>query len=168
MKRRYLVPIALWIVLGICIYSWVRDSESPMTAAANKPAPTDVPPTEVTTDKLPADWPIEKKIDYYIGKLKDRSFTTTYGHGYTWYTAAEELGQIGKPAIPPLMERLETKDDYERSVTLYALLLASQAAELKQATGSEYIDVDAWDTKQHAASVQTARDWWQKWGHLWE
>ncbi len=66
---------------------------------------------------------------YYIFKLKDKDYTRPYGHEeepYTWHIAAEELGQIGKPAIPYLIKNLQTNDAYEKGVTLYALLLASQ------------------------------------------
>ena len=44
---------------------------------------------------------------------------------------------VGKPAIPGLIEKLETDDDYERALALYALLLASQHENVKEFTNGE-------------------------------
>ena len=75
--------------------------------------------TEQTTEVLENDPPEvsdelskTEEIEFYIDKLPDRDFTETYGHGYTWYTAAEELGMIGKPAIPHLIKQLRSDDEY--------------------------------------------------------
>jgi hypothetical protein len=57
-------------------------------------------------------------FSFYLDKLKDLNFTSTYGEGYTWYIAAEELGKMGKPAISYLIQKLDAKDDYERTQTL--------------------------------------------------
>ena len=67
-----------------------------------------------------------EEIEFYIDKLPDRDFTETYGHGYTWHTAAEELGMIGKLAIPHLIKQLSSDDEYVVMLSLYALQLASQ------------------------------------------
>jgi hypothetical protein len=103
-----------------------------------------------------------------MSKLKDPTYTKTYGHGYTWYTAAEELGKVGKPAIPHLMARLDTTDDFERSLALYALQLASQDPVVKEATAGQYMKVSAWEPKDHPKNVRIARHWWEQWKHLWQ
>ena len=81
----------------------------------------------------------ENDMFFLLSKLKDPNYTDTYNEGYTWYIAAEELGMIGKPAIPFLIEKLHTRDDYERTQTLYALLLASQKENVRAFTGGEYV-----------------------------
>lgn len=106
---------------------------------------------------------VNRTVTYYMKKLIDPSYTKTYGHGYIWYTAAEELGRMGKPAIPELIYRIGTPDDYERSLILYALLLASQQENVKAFTGGEYIDVSLdFNPSSHPAMAETAMDWWEK------
>ncbi|MFD1953863.1 hypothetical protein ACFSL6_06610 [Paenibacillus thailandensis] len=107
-------------------------------------------------------------IAFLIGKLKDKSYTETYGEGYTWYTAAEELGTIGKPAIPALIANLDTDDDYERTLTLYALLLATQEPNVK-AFASDYIHANLYfDPSTHPGMVAEALAWWEKYKANWE
>lgn len=102
-------------------------------------------------------------IDYYIDKLSDPTFTTIYNQEYIYYTAAEQLGQIGKMAIPPLINRLDTTDDYERTLVLYALLLASQNNNVKAFAYDDYIPTYLdFDARNHPQQVQLARDWWDK------
>ncbi len=103
-------------------------------------------------------------ISYYIDKLSDPTYTTTYNTDYTWYTAAEALGEIGKPAIPPLIQRLNTTTDpYETSLIFYSLLLASQAENVKAFAGNNciqtYLD---FDTTSHNSKKQIALEWWNK------
>lgn len=106
---------------------------------------------------------VDRVVRYYIDKLKDKSYTDTYGEGYTWYTAAEELGKIGKPAIPYLIEKLKTTDDYERSLALYALLLATQHENVKAFAGNDYINVNLdFNAGNHPPMVKVANDWWEK------
>lgn len=102
-------------------------------------------------------------VSYYIEKLPDTTYVSLYNIEYTYYTAAENLGQIGKPAIPSLIERLSTDDDYERALVLYALLLASQADNVKAFCGDDYIATSLdFDARNHPAQVKTALDWWEK------
>lgn len=105
-------------------------------------------------------------VKYYLEKLKDKSFTGTYGDGQepkVWYTAAEELGMLGKPAIPGLIEKLRTDDDYERALALYALLLSSQHENVKEFTNGEYIDVTLdFNPDTHKDMVDKAMTWWNK------
>lgn len=102
-------------------------------------------------------------LDYYMNQLKDSTYTSTYNEEYTYYIAAENLGQIGKPAIPKLIEKLSTEDDYERALVLYALLLASQADNVKAFAGSDYIQTSLdFDSRNHPAQVKIAMAWWEK------
>lgn len=104
-------------------------------------------------------------ILYYMDKLKDKNFVKTYGDGEnikTWYTAAEELGNIGKPAIPYLIMRLSTKDDYERTLAFYALRLASQHENVKS-FAKDFIDVQLdFEVKNHEKMNKTAHEWYRK------
>ncbi len=102
-------------------------------------------------------------IDYYMNKLSDPTFTSIYNNEYVYYTAAEQLGQIGKKAIPPLINRLDTADDYERALVLYALLLASQDEEVKAFVGNNYIHTHLdFDARNHPEQVKIALEWWNK------
>lgn len=105
------------------------------------------------------------KTLYYLSKLGDKTFTTTYNHDYTWYIAAEELGKIGKDAIPLLIENLKTGNTYEKSLTFYALQLASQNDNVKTFTKGEYIDLVSpleFDEKQFDRMNKIVDAWWQK------
>ena len=102
-------------------------------------------------------------VDYYIDQLKDPTYTSIYNEDYTYYIAAESLGQIGKPAIPKLIEKLSTEDDYERALVLYALLLASQADNVKAFAGDDYIQTSLdFDSRNHPKLVEIASAWWEK------
>ena len=103
-------------------------------------------------------------ISYYMDKLSDPTYTKTYNTDYIWYTAAEALGEIGKPAIPPLIQRLNTTtDSYERSLIFYALLLASQAENVRDFASNDYIHTYLdFDTNNHDAQKKIALEWWDK------
>ena len=102
-------------------------------------------------------------VDYYISELSNPNYYSIYNEDYIYYTAAESLGQIGKPAIPPLIEKLSTTDDYERALVLYALLLASQADDVKAFAGDDYIQTYLdFDSRNHPAQVELALKWWEK------
>ena len=111
-------------------------------------------------------------VIFYINKLKDADFTSTYGDGENikiWYISAEELGLIGKTAIPFLIKNLETKNGYERTLTLYALLLSSQHQNVKEFTKGEYIKVYLdFDSKTHEEDIKIVKSWWKKYKHNWE
>lgn len=129
-------------------------SPSAPASAAPSASPSGVP------SATPA---LEGSVSYYIDKLSDKSFIKTYNEDYVWYTAAEELGAIGKDAIPPLIQKLDTTDDYERALALYALLLASQNENVKSFTGGEYIEVNLdFDPATHPEAVAKAKAWWEK------
>ncbi|REL32803.1 HEAT repeat domain-containing protein [Rhodohalobacter sp. SW132] len=111
-----------------------------------------------------------EEIEFYIDKLPDRDFTETYGHGYTWYTAAEELGMIGKPAIPHLIRQLSSDDEYVVMLSLYALQLASQDSAVTEKTGGEYIELEGTvlSKESNSRNIQVAESWWNKHRHLWD
>lgn len=104
-------------------------------------------------------------MKYYLSKLKDRTCTGKYGDGGTWYTAAEELGVLGEAAIPGLIRKLDSIDPYELNLTLYALLLASQADSVKQKTNGEYVNLEVVLSEEHnGENKKIALDWWKKYG----
>ena len=144
--------------------------EAPITAAQ----PT---PSRVTTNVRPAmgmasDWvpPLftspEEEAAYYVSRLADRRFVTSYGgsgHRRPWYIAAERLGEIGLPAVPLLFSRLDTSDEYEQMLVLYALQLATQDPQLMVRTRGEYVQLGVvLDPAYNADNVATARQWWQQ------
>lgn len=116
-------------------------------------------------------WTMPEEVAYYVERLPDRSLVTLYGdeeNPRPWYVAAEELGQIGKPAIPALMGRLDSSDPYEQMLALYALLLASQDRALMAETGGEALRLDTVLTEEtNAVNRKRAEDWWQRHRHLW-
>ncbi len=102
-------------------------------------------------------------VSYYMDKLSDPNYVTTYNTDYVWYTAAEALGELGKPAIPSLIKRLDTTNAYERSLVFYALLLASQAENVKAFSGNDYIHTYLdFDTANHDSQKKIALEWWEK------
>lgn len=115
--------------------------------------------------------PERDAIRYYIGQLADRDYVETYGgdqHPRPWYTAAEALGEIGKPAIPALIEQLDTPDPYELKLALYALMLASQDPALQAETGGDYLRLGTVLTQEaNEENRRLALDWWQRYRHLW-
>lgn len=115
---------------------------------------------------------IKEDIKYYISKLPDREYTDTYGgeeHKKTWYIAAEALGWIGKPAVPHLMERLDSRDSYEVMLALYALQLATQDGAITWQTSGEYIRLsNVLNERYNSENRVIARNWWRQYGHIWD
>ncbi|QAY65960.1 hypothetical protein [Paenibacillus protaetiae] len=109
-----------------------------------------------------------QSVETLIGKLKDRSYTRTYGEGFVWYTAAEDLGLLGKQAVPALIANLGTPDDYERALTLYALLLATQEPDVKAFAEDDYIHgyLD-FDPVTQVPKIIEAETWWEKYKSNW-
>lgn len=145
-----------------------------LTACAGAPpaepaAAPDAMPQEEPTDGFasPGD-----EIRYYLGRLSDREFTETYGgeeHPRTWYTAAEELGRIGAPAIPHLVPYLDSADPWELKLALYALMLASQDPAVTEQTGGDYVRLGTvLEARHNAENRAIARAWWERWRHLWD
>lgn len=114
---------------------------------------------------------VEDEVHYYVSRLPDRRFVTSYGgeeHPRPWYIAAERLGRIGEPAIPLLASRLESPDEYELMLVLYALMLASQDPSLVAATGGDTLELGTvLDPRHNAENLARARAWWQRHGWRW-
>jgi len=105
----------------------------------------------------------QSEIELLVDKLRDKDYIGTYNEGYTWYTAAEALGAIGKPAIPYLIKKIDTKDEYERSLVFYSLLLASQAENVKAFAGNDYIKIaDSFNPNAGEEMKKEALRWWEK------
>ena len=123
--------------------------------------------TSIAEDSAPLD---NEEISFYIEKLPDRDFVDVYGddeNPKTWYTAAEELGQMGADAIPALVQRLHTEDEYELMLVVYALMLASQDARVMDATQDDYLLLDVVLTPDtNPQNRQRALDWCQRYSRV--
>lgn len=151
-------------------------SSQPATEAPlNKPQPTQQPTPAATSgpiNTLASDWvpPLfvspEEEASYYVSRLADRRFVTSYGdrdNRRPWYIAAEQLGEIGLPAVPLLFARLNTSDEYEQMLVLYALQLATQDPQLMARTGGDYVQLGVvLDPAYNAENVEIAQQWWQQ------
>ena len=103
------------------------------------------------------------ELEFYLSKLKDTSYYETYNHNYKWYTACEELGKIGKEAIPPLIEQLQTARTYEKSTIFYSLLLASQNKNCKELIGNDFVKVGmSADPAKQEIYLAVVDQWWNK------
>ncbi|PRY61659.1 hypothetical protein B0H98_11159 [Vreelandella songnenensis] len=150
------------------------------TASATEPVVAPIPattPSSYPTTGSATDWvpPLyvspEEEASYYVSRLADRRFVSTYGdrtQPRVWYIAAERLGEIGLPAVPLLFARLNTQDEYEQMLALYALQLATQDPLLMARTGGNYVQLPSvLDASNNAENVQIAQQWWQQYaGYL--
>jgi hypothetical protein len=169
-----LLPLGLaTLLLAGCAGAPPAPAERPQGEAAPPPVAA-VPGVGVEErDWLPPLFSgVEDEAHYYISRLPDRRFVTTYGgeeHPRPWYIAAERLGQIGEPAIPLLAARLDSSDEYELMLALYALMLASQDPSLMAATGGDTLELGSvLDPRHNAENLALARAWWQRQGWRWE
>lgn len=126
---------------------------------------------EATVEAPPAADSDADSLSYNLRRLADRDFVDSYSDGENekvWYTAAENLGEIGKRAIPPLIERLDSSDDYEVMLALYALQLASQDEELAEDIGDNYLRLPSvLNPRANPQNRAIALSWWQQYQHLW-
>lgn len=148
----------------------------PLSDPAKTPAPLEAPPaSQEPSQRISAaatDWvpPLfispEEEAAYYVSRLADRRFVSSYGDGdnpKTWYIAAERLGEIGLPALPLLFAQLDTQNAYERMLVLYALQLATQDPLLMARTRGDYIQLETvLDPAGNAENTRIARQWWQR------
>lgn len=108
----------------------------------------------------------EEEAAYYVSRLSDRRFVSYYGdqnNRRAFYIAAERLGDIGLPAVPLLYARLNTPDEYEQMLVLYALQLATQDPLLKTKTGGDYVQFPSvLSPESNAQNVVIAQQWWQR------
>lgn len=114
----------------------------------------------------------DDEIHYYASRLADRGFVDVYGgeeHPRVWYIAAEQLGQLGKPAVPVLYALINTRDEYELMLVLYALQLATQDAPLMAETGGEYVQLTtSLEPTANSANREIALKWWEEHGWRWQ
>ena len=139
--------------------------ENTQLKAANKKSEKSLKELQDQVAALTAklDTTMQSEIELLVDKLKDKNYTSTYNEDYTWYTAAEALGAMGKPAIPYLIKKIDTKDAYEQSLVFYALTLASQADNVKEFAGNDYIKItDSFDASSAESSKKEILRWWEK------
>ncbi len=142
-------------------------TKAPLPSPHSSPASAGVAITTTASDWVP---PLfvspEEEASYYVSRLADRRFVTSYvgrDNPRPWYIAAEKLGEIGLPAVPLLFARLNTSDAYEQMLVLYALQLATQDPRLLARTRGNYIQLNVvLDPAYNAENVSTARQWWQQ------
>ncbi|MGQ4880480.1 hypothetical protein ACOJCM_18110 [Billgrantia sp. LNSP4103-1] len=112
------------------------------------------------------------EVHYYISRLADRRFIDIQGggeHPRVWYIAAERLGQIGEPAVPMLFALIDTHDEYELMLVLYALQLATQDPPLLARTDGDYIRlVETLSQEANAQNRAIALEWWERHGWRWQ
>jgi hypothetical protein len=101
-------------------------------------------------------------VAFYVSKLGDESFKMRYGDGQAWHEAPEQLGMIGKEAIVPLIEALESNDDYTISEAFYALLIASQHPSVSSFTGGSY-PAGAGNSIMPASEYDALKAEWKAW-----
>ena len=162
-----------------------RSSPSPSSAATDKSIDTVEQPAsgERAASTLPTSrhdrfWmpphftSEEDKVHYYASRLADRRFVDVYGgeeHPRVWYIAAEQLGQIGQPAVPVLYSLIDTRDEYELMLVLYALQLATQDARLMAETGGAYVQLTtSLEPTANSANRDIALRWWEEHGWRWQ
>lgn len=123
------------------------------------------PPVEDTLE--PEAVEERKSLYFYLDRLRDKDFVRRGTDGSVWYTAAEELGLIGPAAIPALIAKLDTGNDFERSQALYALKLAAQHEDVMVVTGGEQPDLSAGalpPVDRHPALVRAWKEWFARHG----
>ncbi len=105
-------------------------------------------------------------VSFLIRQLGDSTFYSYYGHydePNTWWIAPEELGQIGLPAIRPLIAHLDSVNGFDLQQTFYALLLASQHETTKAITKGD-MPVARSGREDTGESVAAWKKWAQQWG----
>ncbi|MGO2148077.1 hypothetical protein [Halomonas sp.] len=142
------------------------------TAPQANDEPVQAAPVASTSSVSATDWvpPLyispEEEASYYVSRLSDRRFVSYYGdqdNRRTFYIAAERLGDIGLPAVPLLYARLNTQDEYEQMLVLYALQLATQDPLLTSKTGGNYVQLPSvLSPESNAENVVIAQQWWQR------
>ena len=106
-------------------------------------------------------------ISFYLRMLRDSSFYSQYGdysEPKRWYIAPEWFGQLGADGLAPLISHLEATSGFERTQTLYALLLASQH-ESVSLDAQRDLPVDAANQDSTSGAVIAWQRWGSKWGY---
>lgn len=172
------VPMLFMLLLAVGCAGRSPPESRPATAEPEPVSPTEaVAPLVATTQHdrvwVPPLFASEKdEAHYYISRLADRRFIDVTGgteHPRPWYIAAERLGQIGEPAVPLLFALIDTRDEYELMLVLYALQLATQDPQLKARTGGDYVRLtETLDEAANAENRAIAQEWWERHGWRWQ
>jgi hypothetical protein len=123
--------------------STLRKTFSPATAFLSVLCLAACAHQQAVAPRAPTDASIPARIAFYIQRLGDPHYVE-YNRDdgeleTTLFVAAEELGKIGAPAIPALIERLQaTTKPYEKQQVFYALNLAAQAAQNRATAAQNY------------------------------
>jgi len=110
-------------------------------------------------------------IRFYLSKLSDSTFVSHYGdfdQPLVFRIPAEELGEIGKPAIPPLIAMLDTTTGYAHQQVLYALLLAAQHNNVVAFTRGDYPPDKRRKEYQGMPIEQAWHQWFMKYRNEWQ
>lgn len=172
------VPILFVLILaGGCAGRSAPPAE-PAVASPEPPVPSEPTAPLVATSQHDRFWvpPLfasqEDEVHYYISRLADRRFIDVRGgseHPRVWYIAAERLGQIGEPAVPLLFALVDTHDEYELMLVLYALQLATQDPQVKAQTGGDYVRLtETLNQDANAENRVIALEWWERHGWHWQ
>ena len=168
---QFILVAALWLVFGLTGCATFSPTDSPTDS------PTESVPSEEVDSSDRQSEPDEytdraDDLDYNLSKLDDPEFTQTYGDGENekiWYTAAENLGSIGKPAIPHLIAKLDSDSEHEVMLALYALQLASQDPALQRQTDGNYIALPSvLNPRANRHNRAIALSWWEQFQYLWD
>jgi hypothetical protein len=108
---------------------------------------------------------LDERIQFYMERLGDTSYVAyqpledTY---VEWYEAAEQLGIIGAPAVPPLIDLLRsTQDVFERTQVFYALRLAAQDHRIRLDLGIQIPDYAM--AYPEPGAHEALREEWLRW-----
>jgi hypothetical protein len=110
---------------------------------------------------------LSEQIQFYVEHLGDTSYVAYQpleDLNVEWYEAAEQLGIIGAPAVPALMDVLRsTTDGYERTQAFYALRLAAQDYRIRVGLGIKIPDYPMAypEPASHSALRGQWLGWWE-------
>ena len=102
----------------------------------------------------------DEEIEDLINKLKNKDDTKLV-EDVVFYESAEKLGLIGKRAVKPLIEILDSSDEYEVSQALYALRLVAQNENVLKITKGIYPKSD--DAIVPKDSIEYMKKKWKEW-----
>jgi len=114
---------------------------------------------------------VQQRIAFYVARLGDTTYVEYNWDGdpHSWPVAPEELGLIGAPALPPLIQALEHSERVsERTWIFYALMLAAQGPGTNDSAAQAELTTmlrrsEAFpDESQHAALKDAWLRWWDK------
>ena len=102
----------------------------------------------------------DKEIEDLVSKLKNKDDAKLI-EDVVFYESAEKLGLIGKRAIKPLIEVLDSSDEYEVSQALYALRLVAQNENVIEITKGIYPNSD--EAIVPKESMEYMKKEWKEW-----